>query len=141
MADKFFAQEWLAPAGTCHFSGSRHIRGVIDAALAREIREKERLASSSYGHMSQWGWNMIKIVELMPEDEFADIGIVKADYLHGIKEYLSGMGYAVTHVDRSEWYSFERKILVDTNAPTGIIDSVVREQNRRQKRATGFLVA
>ncbi len=84
---------------------------------------------------------MIKIVELMPNDEFADIGMLKADYLHQIKECLSSMGYAVTHVDRSDWYSFERKILVDTNAPTGILDSVVREQNRRQKKATGFLVA
>jgi hypothetical protein len=84
---------------------------------------------------------MIKIVELMPDEEFADIGMVKADYLHGIKEYLSGLGYAVTHVDRSDWYSFERKILVDTNAPAGIVDQVVREQNRRQKKATGVLVA
>jgi hypothetical protein len=91
--------------------------------------------------MCQWGWNMIKIVELMPDDEFADIGMVKADYLHGIKEYLSGMGYAVTHIDRSDWYSFERKILVDTNAPAGIIDQVVREQNRLQKKATGVVVA
>jgi hypothetical protein len=91
--------------------------------------------------MCQWGWNMIKIVELMPDDEFADIGMVKADYLHGIKEYLSGMGYAVTHIDRSDWYSFERKILVDTNAPTVVIDQVVREQNRRQKKAMAVLVA
>jgi hypothetical protein len=77
----------------------------------------------------------------MPDDEFADIGMVKADYLRQIKEYLAGMGYAVTHIDRSDWYSFERKILVDTNAPTGIIDLVLREQNRRQKKATGVLVA
>jgi hypothetical protein len=83
---------------------------------------------------------MIKTVELMPDDEFADIGMLKADYLHGIKEYLSGMGYAVTHIDRSDWYSFERKILVDTNAPTGLIDRVLSEQNRRQKKATGVLV-
>ena len=90
--------------------------------------------------MCQWGWNMIKIVELMLDDEFADIGMVKASYLHGIKEYLSGMGYAVAHVDRSDWYSFERKILVDTNAPPGIINLVLREQNRRQKNAMGVLV-
>lgn len=84
---------------------------------------------------------MIKIVELMPDDEFADIRIVKADYLRGIKEYLSDMGYAVTHIDRSDWYSFERKILVDTNAPTKMIDMVLREQNRKQKNAMGVLVA
>ncbi len=90
--------------------------------------------------MCQWGWNMIKIVELMLDEEFADIRILKAAYLRGIKEYLSGMGYAVAHVDLSEWYSFERKILVDTNAPPGLIDLVLREQNRQQKNATGVLV-
>lgn len=84
---------------------------------------------------------MIKIVELILDDEFADIGKLKASYMHGIKECLSGMGYAVTHIDRSEWYSFERKILVDTNAPPTLIDTVLQEQNQKQKNAVGVLVA
>ncbi|OPY29248.1 MAG: hypothetical protein A4E28_00993 [Methanocella sp. PtaU1.Bin125] len=84
---------------------------------------------------------MIKIVELMLEDEFTDIAKLKDAYVHGIKDYLSGMGYAVDHVDYSDWYSFERKILVKTNAPPGVIDVVLREQNRKQKSATGVLVA
>ena len=84
---------------------------------------------------------MIKIVELMLEDEFTDIAKLKDAYLHGIKDYLSGMGYAVDPVDYSEWYSFERKILVETNAPPGVIDLVLREQNSKQKSAVGVLVA
>jgi hypothetical protein len=84
---------------------------------------------------------MIKIVELLPDDEFADIGKVKDSYVHGIKEHLAGMGYAATPVDLSDWYSFERKILVDTNAPHGIVDHALREENRKQKHAVGVLVA
>jgi hypothetical protein len=140
MPDIFFAQEWLAPGGTCHFSACVDFLRVRAAAQAGKIRWKNGLATSKFRHMSQWGWNMIKIVELMPDDEFADIGMLKADYLHGIKEYLSGMGYAVTRIDRSDWYGFERKILVDTNTLTGLIDRVLSEQNRRQKKATGVLV-
>jgi hypothetical protein len=141
MPDIFFAQEWLAPGSYCLFSAPIDGRDVIDAAPTAKIRRKNRLATSTFRNMCQWGWNMIKIVELMPDEEFADIGMLKADYLHGIKEYLSGMGYAVTHIDRSDWYSFERKILVDTNAPTGLIDRVLCEQNRRQKKAMGVLVS
>ncbi len=84
---------------------------------------------------------MIKIVELMLDDEFTDIANLKDAYLHGIKNYLSDRGYAVTHVDYSELYSFERKILVETNAPPGVIDLVLREQNSKQKCAMGVLVA
>jgi len=84
---------------------------------------------------------MIKIVELIPDDEFTDIANLKDAYLHGIKDHLSGMGYAVDPVDYSEWYSFERKILVETNAPSGIIDRVLQEQNSKQKAAVGVLVA
>jgi hypothetical protein len=38
MPDIFFAQEWLAPAGSCPFSAPPDICGVIDAALAGKIR-------------------------------------------------------------------------------------------------------
>ncbi len=84
---------------------------------------------------------MIKIVELMPEDEFTDIAKLKDTYLHEIKDNLAGMGYAVAHVDYSEWYSFDRKLLVETNAPPGVIDRVLSEQNRKHRHATGVLVS
>ena len=83
---------------------------------------------------------MIQIVELMAEDEFADLGGLKASFAREISESLAGFGYAAEAVDRSDWYSFERKILVDTNAPAGMVERVLSEQNRKLKKAKGVLV-
>lgn len=83
---------------------------------------------------------MIKVVELILDSEFVDVDKLKSTYIIGLKEYLSKFGYDVTHVDRSEWYSFERKILVDTNAPEMLIDRVLDIENKKQKDAVGVLV-
>ncbi|WP_143767085.1 hypothetical protein [Methanocella conradii] len=83
---------------------------------------------------------MINIVELMVDNEFMDIDALKSMFLHGIREYLSSHGYDVTPVDRSEWYSFERKLLVDTNAPEPYISKAVDAQNKKQKDAYGVLI-
>lgn len=83
---------------------------------------------------------MINVVELMVDNEFMDVGLLKSMYLHGIREYLTDFGYDVSHVDRSEWYSFEQKLLVDTNAPGLFISQAVDEQNKKQKEAYGVLV-
>lgn len=84
--------------------------------------------------------HMINIVELMVDNEFMDIDALKSTFLHGIREYLSSHGYDVTPVDRSEWYSFERKLLVDTNAPEPYISRAVDAQNEKQKGVYGVLV-
>jgi hypothetical protein len=83
---------------------------------------------------------MINVVELMVENEFMDVNQLKSTYLHGMSEYLSDFGYAVTHVDKSEWYSYERKLLVDTNAPEPYISKAVDAQNKKLKDAYGVLV-
>jgi hypothetical protein len=83
---------------------------------------------------------MINVVELMVDNEFMDVDQLKSTYMDGIKKYLSGFGYAVTHVDKSEWYSFERKLLVDTNAPKPYISKAVDAQNKKVKNAYGVLV-
>ncbi|WP_254591376.1 hypothetical protein [Methanocella conradii] len=83
---------------------------------------------------------MINIVELMVDNEFMDIDALKSTFLHGIREYLSSHGYDVTPVDRSEWYSFERKLLVDTNAPEPYISRAVEAQNEKQKDVYGVLI-
>jgi hypothetical protein len=83
---------------------------------------------------------MINVVELMVRNEFMDVDQLKSTYLHGIREYLSGLGYAVTHVDNSEWYSYEQKLLVDTNAPEPYISKAIDVQNKKQKNAYGVLV-
>jgi hypothetical protein len=83
---------------------------------------------------------MINVVELMVGNEFMDVDQLKSVYLHGIREYLSGLGYAVTHVDNSEWYSYEQKLLVDTNAPEPYISKAVDAQNKKLKNAYGVLV-
>jgi hypothetical protein len=83
---------------------------------------------------------MINVVELMVGNEFMDVNQLKSTYLHGIKEYLSTMGYAVSHVDKSEWYSYEQKLLVDTNAPEPYISKAVDAQNKKLKNAYGVLV-
>jgi hypothetical protein len=38
MPDIFFAQEWLAPAGSCSFGATIDGIGVVDAASSRKIR-------------------------------------------------------------------------------------------------------
>lgn len=83
---------------------------------------------------------MINVVELMVDNEFMDVNQLKHTYLHGISEYLSSFGYNVTHVDKSEWYSFEQKLLVDTNAPEPLISTAVDVQNKKLKDAYGVLV-
>lgn len=84
---------------------------------------------------------MINVVELMVDNEFMDVSQLKSAFLHGIREYLSAFGYDVSHVDRSEWYSFERKLLVDTNAPEPYITKAVDALNKKQKNAYGVLVS
>jgi|GEM_PF-4656759 len=84
---------------------------------------------------------MINVVELIVENEFMDVNQLKSTYLHGIEEYLYPLGYNVTHVDKSEWYSFEQKILVDTNAPEPLISTAIDAQNKKQKDAFGVLVS
>jgi hypothetical protein len=83
---------------------------------------------------------MINVVELMVDKEFLDVDKLKSAYLHGIREFLSPLGYNVTHVDKSEWYSYEQKLLVDTNAPEPLIDTAVAVQNKKVKDAYGVLV-
>ncbi len=83
---------------------------------------------------------MISIVELMVNNEFSDVDRLKNTYVHGIKEYLSNFGYHATDIDRSEWYSYERKILMDTNAPEPILSHALDEQNKKQKEAYAVLV-
>jgi len=83
---------------------------------------------------------MINVVELIVGNEFMDVNQLKSTFLHGIQEYLSPLGYNVTHVDESEWYSYEKKILVDTNAPKPLICTAVDAQNKKQKDAFGVLV-
>jgi hypothetical protein len=83
---------------------------------------------------------MISVVELMISNEFTDVKRLKNTYVHGIKEYLSNFGYNATHIDRSEWYSYERKILVDTNAPEPLLSTALDMQNKKQKEAYAVLV-
>ena len=84
---------------------------------------------------------MINVVELMVDNEFMDVDKLKSTYLHGISEYLSSLGYKVSHIDLSEWYSFEQKLLVDTNAPEPLISTAVAAENKKQKNAYGVLVS
>jgi hypothetical protein len=84
---------------------------------------------------------MINVVELIVSNEFTDVSQLKTAYLHGIKEYLSDYGYMATHVDKSEWYSYEQKLLVDTNAPGAVLSTAVEKQNKKQKDAYGVLVS
>lgn len=84
---------------------------------------------------------MIKVVELLLDSEFMDVDRLKSSYLIGVKDYLSGYGYNVTPVDGSDWYSYERKIVLDTNAPTSLIDTALSIENKKQKEAMGVLVS
>ncbi len=84
---------------------------------------------------------MINVVELMVENEFMDVNQLKSAYLHGIREFLASFGYDVTHVDKSEWYSYEQKLLVDTNAPEPYISKAVDTLNKKLKDAYGVLVS
>jgi hypothetical protein len=84
---------------------------------------------------------MIKIVELMLDNEFADLDSLKNSYLYGLQEYLKEQGYNITPIDGSEWYSYERKIMLDTNAPAVIINSALDKENKKQKDAKGILVS
>jgi hypothetical protein len=83
---------------------------------------------------------MINVVELIPDNEFMDVDQLKSAYLSGIRDFLAGQGYDVSHVDRSEWYSFERKLLVDTNAPERLLDTAVDTLNKKLKNAYGVVV-
>ena len=82
---------------------------------------------------------MIQIVELLPDEEFADIGKLKTFYLNVLTGGLNTMGYAVTPIDLSELYSFERMILLETNAPDAVVDSILRNHNPL-KRGNGLCV-
>ena len=83
---------------------------------------------------------MIRIVELVPDEEFADLGPIKAFYLDAILGGLSSRGYAASPIDLSELYSFERMILLDTNAPGPVVDSILRDYSCGQDRAFCVLV-
>ncbi|MGE5403279.1 MAG: hypothetical protein ACM3NG_00315 [Candidatus Doudnabacteria bacterium] len=83
---------------------------------------------------------MINVVELIVDKEFMDVNRLKNTYVRGIKEYLSNFGYNVTPIDRSEWYSYERKILMDTNAPEPLVSNALDMQNKKQKDAYAVLV-
>ncbi len=76
----------------------------------------------------------------MVENEFMDVNQLKSTYLHGISDYLSTLGYAVIHVDNSDWYSYEQKLLVDTNAPEPYISKALDDLNKKLKNAYGVLV-
>ena len=84
---------------------------------------------------------MMRIVELVPDDEFTDLGKLKHFYVDSIIGCLATMGYAAIHVDKSEYYSYERTIIVDTNAPGVVVDKVIREHDRKAKEASCVLVA
>ncbi len=83
---------------------------------------------------------MINVVELIVDNEFMDVGQLKTMYLHGIREFLTPYGFDVSHVDKSDWYSYEQKLLVDTDAPGLFISQAVDEQNKKLKNAYGVLV-
>jgi hypothetical protein len=83
---------------------------------------------------------MINVVELIVDNEFMDVGQLKTAYLTGITNFLTGYGYDVSHVDKSDWYSYERKLLVDTDAPGPFISQALDEQNKKLKNAYGVLV-
>lgn len=83
---------------------------------------------------------MISVVEFMLNGEFADLRQLKSIYLMGISEYLSRMGYDVVPVDRSEWYSYEHKLLVDTDAPETLINHAIDVENKKNTVAMGLLV-
>jgi len=83
---------------------------------------------------------MLNVVELIVDNDFMDVGQLKTAYLTGIRDFLTGYGYDVSHVDRSDWYSFEQKLLVDTDAPGPFISQAVDEQNKKLKNAYGVLV-
>jgi len=74
---------------------------------------------------------MLNVVELIVDNDFMDVGQLKTAYLTGIRDFLTGYGYDVSHVDRSDWYSFEQKLLVDTDAPGPFISQAVDEQNKK----------
>jgi len=83
---------------------------------------------------------MINVVELIVDSEFMDVGQLKTAYLTGIRDFLTGYGYDVSHVDNSEWYSYEQKLLVDTDAPGRYISQALEAQNKKLKNAYGVLV-
>ena len=83
---------------------------------------------------------MMRIVELVPEEEFTDLGKLKDFYASTIVQCLSTMGYAAAHVDQSEYYSYERKIILDTDAPGKIVDQVISDPDIRAKEAFCVLV-
>ncbi len=83
---------------------------------------------------------MLNVVELIVDNDFMDVGQLKTAYLTGIRDFLTGYGYDVSHVDKSDWYSYEQKLLVDTDAPGPFISQAVDEQNKKLKNAYGVLV-
>lgn len=83
---------------------------------------------------------MLNVVELIVDNEFMDVGRLKTAYLTGITNFLTEYGYGVSHVDGSDWYSYEQKLLVDTDAPGRFISQALEEQNKKLKNAYGVLV-
>lgn len=83
---------------------------------------------------------MLNVVELIVDNEFMDVGQLKTAYLTGITNFLTEYGYDVSHVDKSDWYSYEQKLLVDTDAPGRFISQALDEQNKKLKNAYGVLV-
>ncbi|WP_424357067.1 hypothetical protein [Methanocella sp. MCL-LM] len=83
---------------------------------------------------------MMRIVELVPEAEFTDLGKLKNFYVDTIIQSLSTMGYVAEHVDQSEYYSYETKIIVNTNAPGVVVDQVISDPGNRVKEAFCVLV-
>jgi hypothetical protein len=84
---------------------------------------------------------MINVVELLIDDEFREIDGLRSSYLKSIDDCLTASGYRVSAVDRSDWYSFERKIIVDTNAPPVLINAALSLENERHHGTIGVLVS
>lgn len=83
---------------------------------------------------------MIRVVELVTDHGFADLSEVRETCARGILCQLSSMGYMSRSVDISEMYSYERMILVETNAPDHVLAMALDLQNGMQKNAYAVLV-
>ena len=83
---------------------------------------------------------MIRIVELMPAEEFVDLAAIKMTFVERIIHWLAAMGYKATHVDWSELYSYEHKIVVDTDAPADKVYEAIKSQEGLQKESLWVVV-
>jgi len=51
---------------------------------------------------------MLNVVELIVDNDFMDVGQLKTAYLTGIRDFLTGYGYDVSHVDRTTGTALSR---------------------------------